>query len=76
MPEEYQDFLRFPWCKNYDVNRQTSDDQMCVNLFGGTSSSSCYNFVLKLILLENGKQFGTEVGQTLQTNCYGYDMYK
>ena len=43
---------------------------MCVHVFGGTSSPSCSNYVLKRTSIDGEEQFGKAATNTLQDNFY------
>ena len=49
---------------------------MCVHVFGGTSSPSCSNYVLKRTSIDGEDQFGNAAGKTLQDNFYVDDFLK
>ena len=76
VPEERQDFLRFLWQENHNLKGEPVDHQMCVHVFGGTSSPSCCNYALKRTSIENEIEFGEEAAKSLRTNFYVDDMLK
>ena len=76
VPEKHQNFLRFLWWENNNLDCEPSDHQMCVRVFGGTSSPSCCNFALKQTSTDNVEEFGSATAQTLQRNFYIDDMLK
>ncbi|XP_066925838.1 uncharacterized protein [Clytia hemisphaerica] len=47
VPEEFHDNLRFIWWPDGDLSKEPVDYQMCVHLFGATSSPSCANYALR-----------------------------
>ena len=49
---------------------------MCVYVFGGKSSPSCSNYVLKRTSIDLEDQLGKAAGETLQDNFYGDDLLK
>ena len=49
---------------------------MCVYVFGGTSSPSCSNYVLKRTSIDLEDQLGKAAAETLQDNFYGDDLLK
>ena len=49
---------------------------MCVHVFGGTSSPSCSNYVLKRTSIDGKDQFGKAATETLQDNFYVDDLLK
>ena len=76
VPGKHQNFLRFLWWENNNLDCEPSDHQMCVHVFGGTSSPSCCNFALKQTSTDNVEEFGSATAQTLQRNFYVDDMLK
>ena len=49
---------------------------MCVHVFGGTSSPSCSNYVLKRTAIDREDQFGKAAAKTLQDSFYVDDLLK
>ena len=49
---------------------------MCTHVFGGTSSSSCSNFVLKKAATDNSDKFAQEAAKTLLRNFSVDDLLK
>ena len=49
---------------------------MCVYVFGGTSSPSCSNYVLKRTSIDWEDQLGKAAAETLQDNFYVDDLLK
>ena len=47
VPEDQRSLLRFLWWENRDIRNPIKDHEMCVHLFGGISSPSCSNYVLR-----------------------------
>ena len=76
VPEKHQNFLRFLWRENHNLDCEPSEHQMCVQVFGGTSSPSCCNFALKQTSTDNVEEFGSAAAQTLQRNFYADGMLK
>ena len=76
VPEKHQNFLRFLWWENNNLDCEPSYHQLCVNVFGGTSSPSCCNFALKQTSTDNVEEFGSAAVQTLQRTFYVDDMLK
>ena len=76
VPEKHQNFLRFLWWENNNLDCEPSYHQLCVNVFGGTSSASCCNFALKQTSTDNVEEFGSAAAQTLQRNFYADGMLK
>ena len=44
---EHRSLLRFLWWQDDDISREPVDHEMCVHVFGGTSSPYCSNYALK-----------------------------
>ena len=76
VPEKHQNVLRFLWWENNNLDCEPSDHQMCVHVFGGTSSPSCSNFALKQTSTDNVEEFGSAAVQTIQRNFYVDEMLK
>ena len=76
LPEDQRSLLRFLWWENRYIRNPIKDHEMCVHLFGGISSPSCSNCVLKQTSLENEKQNGSDVPRILRRNFYVDDMLK
>lgn len=74
-PEDY-DYLRFVWWPDGDLSQSLVDYQMCVHLFGGTSSPSCANFALRKSADDYKHMYGDEAAETLYRNFYVDDMLK
>ena len=67
-------FFRF-W-QDGDLRRKPVDHEICVHVFGGTSSPFCSNFALKRTSTDGKDQFGLESVKTLQNNFYVDDLLK
>ena len=65
-------FFRF-W-QDGDLRRKPVDHEICVHVFGGTSSPFCSNFSLKRTSTDGKDQFGLESAKTLQNNFYVDDL--
>ena len=52
------------------------DHEMCVHVFGGTSSPSCSNYVLKGTSIDGEDQFGIAAAETVQDNFDVDDLLK
>ena len=76
VPEKHQNFLRFLWWENNNLDCESSDHQMCVHVFEGISLPSCCNFTLKQTSIDNIEEFRSAAAQTLQRNFYIDDMLK
>ena len=76
VPEKHQNFPRFLWQENNNLDCEPSDHQMCVPIFGDMSSPKyCIHFALKQTSTDN-VEFGPAAVQTLQRNFYVDDMLK
>ena len=76
VPEEFHDNLRFVWWPNGNLSGRLVDYQMCVHLFGATSSPSCANFALHKAADDNKSTYGEEAAKILHGNFYVDDMLK
>ena len=76
VPEEFHDYLRFLWWPNGDISQDPIDHQMCVHLFGATSSPSCANYALRKAAKTYESKFGTEASTILERNFYVDDLLK
>ena len=76
MSNQHRSFLRFLWRQDGDISRQPVDHEMCVHVFGGTSSPSCINYTLKRTAVDGEAKFGKEAAETLQNNFYVDDLLK
>ena len=76
IPEEQRNFLRFIWWKDNNPEKELVDYQMTAHVFGGISSPSCSNFVLRKTASDNCHQYGQEVSNNLRRNFYVDDMLK
>ena len=67
IPEKERSFLGYLWWE--DVNFQKFIDyEMCVHVFGGTSSRRCGNYVLRRTALDNVSSYRKEATNTLLRN--------
>ena len=64
VPPEQQTFLKFLWWPNGNIHEEPAEYQMCVHLFGATSSPSCANFALRQTVIDNSCQ-GSAEGNTV-----------
>lgn len=76
VPPEQRNFLRLLWWKDSDFRKKIIDHEMCVHLFGGTSSPSCSNYAVKRTAADNQKEFGKLAADTLRKNFYVDDLLK
>lgn len=68
-PED-QDYLRFLWWENGDLESLPSVFWMKVHLFGAASSPGCANFGLKHLATEGQHQFNQSTVKFIQRNFY------
>ncbi|KAK3728195.1 hypothetical protein QZH41_004910 [Actinostola sp. cb2023] len=68
--------LRFLWWPSGDFSRTPEEYQMCVHLFGGTSSPTCANFALRKTATDNEKDFDPTTVNTVLSNFYVDDCLK
>lgn len=68
-PED-QDYLRFLWWENGDLESLPSVFQMKIHLFGAASSPSCANFGLKHIATEGQDQVSQDTVKFVRENFY------
>ena len=45
--KEHRSLFHFSWWQDGNLSKKLIDHEMCVHVFGGTSSPSCSNYVLK-----------------------------
>ena len=64
LPREDRSLLRFLWWEDHDINGSAKDFEICVYVFGGTSSPSCCNYALKPAAYENKSIYQTDVTDT------------
>ena len=74
--KEHRFLLCFLWWQDGNLSKKLIDHEMCVHVFGGTSSPSCRNYVLKLTSIDGEDQFGKAATKTLQDNFYVDDLLK
>ena len=70
VPEHQQTFRNFLWWNNHDIDEDPIDFTMCVHVFGGASSASCANYVLRRTSADNVEEFGKEAADVIQNNFY------
>lgn len=68
-PED-QDYLRFLWWENGDLESPPSIFRMKVHLFGAASSPGCANFGLKHLAAEGQDRFNHSTVKFIQRNFY------
>ena len=65
VPPHQRSLLRYLWWQESNLSKKVVDYQMCVHIFGGTSSPSCSNFALKKAATDNSDKFGQEAAKTV-----------
>ena len=76
VPDHQRSFLRFLWWEDCDTNREIIDYEMTAHVFGGASSPSCSNFVLRKTVSDNRHEYAPDVTRILEINFYVDDMLK
>ena len=74
--KEHGSLLCFLWWQDGNLSKKMIDHEICVYVFGGTSSSSCSNCVLKRIFIDGEDQSVKAATETLQDNVYVNDLLK
>ena len=74
--KEHISLFCFLWWQDGNLSKKLIDHEMCVHVFGGTSSPSCSNYVLKRTYIDGEDQFGKAAAKTLQDNFYVDDLLK
>ncbi|XP_078798259.1 uncharacterized protein LOC110014434 isoform X1 [Oryzias latipes] len=65
-----QDYLRFLWWENGDLDTPFTIYRMKVHLFGAASSPGCANYGLKHLAAEGEGRFSKETVKFIKTNLY------
>ena len=76
VPDHQCSFLRFLWWEDCDTNKEIIDYEMTAHVFGGASSPSCSNFVLRKTVSDNRHEYASDVTRILEINFYVDDMLK
>ena len=76
VPREDGSLLRFLWWEDHDINGSAKSFQMCVHVFGGTSSPSCCNCALKRTAYDSKSRYQTDIMDTLNRRFYVDDLLK
>ena len=63
--KEDRSLLCFLWWQDSDLSKKLIYYEMCVHVFGGTSSPSCSNSVLKRTSIDGEDQFGKAAVEAL-----------
>ena len=76
IPEEQRSFLRFLWWEDGDTNKEPTEYEMCIHIFGAISSPSCANYALKRTAEDNRERLGDVVADIILCDFYVDDMLK
>ena len=76
VPSWQQDFLRFLWWPNGDLEKKLEEYRMTVHLFGAVSSPSIANYALQRTAEEGVAKYGLAVSNTVKRNFYVDDCLK
>lgn len=76
IPESQRSFFRFFWWEDGNLEKEPTEYEMCVHLFGAVSSGGCANYALRQTADDCEAQFGPEVAETIRRNFYVDDMLK
>ena len=76
VPENQRNFLQFLWWEDGDTSRRYQVYEMCVHVFGSTSSPSCSNFALKAAAADGKSKYGDEASNILNRSFYVDDLLK
>ena len=74
VPEEQQDYLRFLWWQDGNLDSEIREYRMTVHLFGAISSPSCANFALLKTADDNVGKYDPEVTSILKKSFYVDDL--
>ena len=75
VPESQRKYLKFLWWPGGDLDQPLKEFQMCVHVFGATSSPACANFALRRTADDN-PSYSSEARDTLKQNFYVDDCLK
>ncbi|XP_068238416.1 uncharacterized protein [Palaemon carinicauda] len=70
IPPENQDYVRFLWWPNGDINRPLEEFRMALHIFGAISSPSIANTALKATADKADEKYDSTVGNTIRHNFY------
>ena len=76
VPDNQRGFLRHPWLENNNLEGDLVNYEMCVHVFGGTSSPGCCNYALRKTAVDNASDFKVGAAETLMKNFYVDDLLK
>ena len=74
IPEEQRCYLQFLWWEDGDSRNNVQSYEMCVHLFGSTSSPSCANYALRKAVSDGESKYGSEISNKLRRNFYVDDL--
>ena len=66
-------FIKFLWWENHNIEEEPSDFAICAHVFGGVSSASCSNYLLKRTVSDSADQYGQETAEVVRSNFYVVD---
>ena len=64
------------WWKDSDLGGDLLGHEMCVHLFGGTSSPGCCNYALQKTAIDNVVRYGEEASKIFLHNFFVDDLLK
>ncbi|XP_068237008.1 uncharacterized protein [Palaemon carinicauda] len=76
IPPENQDYVRFLWWPNGDINRPLEEFRIAVHIFGAISSPSIANTALKATSNKADEKYDSTVGNTIRHTFYVDDCLK
>ena len=74
--DDQRGFLRYLWCENDNLVGELVDSEMCVHVFGSTSSPGCCNYAHRKTAVDNPSDFKVGVAETLMKNFYVDNLLK
>ena len=74
--EHQQTFVKFLWWNDHKIDEDPIDFPMGAYVFGGASSTSYANYVLRKTSADNVEKFGKETADVIQDNFYVDDLLK
>ena len=75
VPGQQRNYLRFYWWKDRDLDKDVVDHEMTAHVFGGVSSLSYSNYVLKKTASDKLKKYEEDVSSIVRWNFFE-DMVK
>ena len=76
IPVEHRKFVRFLWWEDGNIDTHPIELEMCVHVFGATSSKNCVTFALHQTARDNMAVFGKEAMKCLLEEFYVDDFLK